>query len=495
MRIACIDQTAADRVELQKLIDKSLIDARDLLGHLSYLQAYPTTVQNIIEDEDAPDIAIVGPNFNPEDSLVICRRLKDKYKDVPIITFLSQDAFELSLLRRFKQVAEEVLSTEDNSTRIIHSLVSLCNDRQKSSDGKLIVVNGVKGGVGATTVVSGLAHAAQALGQASIVVDLSQSNSFVHYALAPKQTSQEFAEALKSGARATVALAEDAIVTAPNGLDIFLPPKGGNDIRELWIRDQSTFDLTLGLIEILREMYDTIIVDTGRAEGLVPFALNSRADSRLLVTSTSPASVHLLSRSLTQLESLPGNATVHVIVNTLEKSKLSFNDILDFVTTSTEKISTLFSIPPIPHDATGNQWIGTGNSFYTESTRTTQIYLEKAIEGALGILDKSSIQADTKQTCAKAAPKRLISKIKQMCKIPEKTPPPIALIEASNSAESAPQQPSVSPGTSNAPTGTQPEVSASAETSTNKEDNNNANLFQNPLELIQFEETGNDTQH
>jgi hypothetical protein len=191
--------------------------------------------------------------------------------------------------------------------------------------------------------------------------------------------SPDYAAFLLDKIAPDMSMSERCLTVAPNGINLLLPPAGGNEIRELWLRDKSTFEITLTLIEILREKFDYIIVDTAATEGVLNFALNSQAHVRLLITSNEPASVHLLNLRLSELINIPGDSATQILINQLSERGLTKNDICDFLQMNGDFNNHMAIIQPLPFDTSGKHWMGTGNSFYTESSREVQDQLENCI--------------------------------------------------------------------------------------------------------------------
>ena len=378
MRIACIDRNATERLKLQQHIESAYDFCRSTLGHLAVADITPTSKDELLHSS-APDAVAVGPGFGIEESYSACREIKEKHPTVPLLIFLSEEAYSLRALRRFERVADQIFSPAESPTRLVHAICQLQERRQRRVQGKLLWIQGVKGGVGATSVTVGLAHAAEAIGKSAVVIDLSQTASLVHYMCPARWQSAEYAAALVDSLSADRSLVESSITTAPNGVNLLLPPAGGSDIRELWLREPKKFELTLSMVEILKEMFDVVLVDAGMAEGVLPFALSARAQGRLLVTSNDPASVHLLSRKLTEIRQLPGECPIYIMCDMLIEAGLTQDDIFDFLIVNKNFNEEMSRLRAVPFDAKGKSWIGTGNSFYTEASRTAQLSLEMCL--------------------------------------------------------------------------------------------------------------------
>lgn len=389
MRIACIDKSAADRLRLQELIESAFAECRSAVGHLPLAHCYPASKEEVLLNS-APEAVAVGAAFNVEESLLATRELHFAFPELPILVFLRPESYSLRTLKRFEQLAADIFSTEEAPIRLVHKLSSFQARKKKERGGKLVVVSGVKGGVGTTTVVSGLAHAAQAVGQRAVVLDMSSVAALLHYMAPERKRSAEYAALLVDQLSPELELIERLVVSAPNGVQLLLPPAGGSEIREMWLRDSKRFELTLSVLDLLQELYDLVLVDLANAEGVLTFALLSRAHTRVLVSSNEAASVHLLARSLESLSEIPGDGAILVLLNMLRQKGLDREDVFDFLSLSefSEKLKSNLQL--FPYDAQGADWIGTRNTFYTEASRRAQLILERLANELVGGLQEEA---------------------------------------------------------------------------------------------------------
>ncbi|MCB0323379.1 MAG: hypothetical protein KDD69_07385 [Bdellovibrionales bacterium] len=375
MRIACLDSTASERLVLQQLLEESLAECRTSVGHLLLLEAYPASKEELFVNAP-PDGIALGPSLGIEQALHHCRELQKAFPEAKLLVFLPSADYTLRTLRRFERFDATVFTTEEPPVRIVHTLCSIASERAERGKGKLVTVHGVKGGVGATSIVSGLAHSAEVFGERAVVIDLSARGVFSFYMGAARLHSPDYASLLVEGEAPERRFVERCLTTAPNGITVLLPPAGGTEVRELWLRDVSRFEATLALVDLLKASFDLVLVDMANAEGVLPFALACRADSRLLVSSNDPASVHLLGLELASLAEAPGDGPLYVVVNRLLERGLTEEDVLDFIFCQKRFESHMARPGAIPFDVRGRNWIGSRNSFYTESSPQTQSALE-----------------------------------------------------------------------------------------------------------------------
>jgi len=387
MKIACIDKTAAERIKLQRFIDGAYQSCRSSVGHLSNVATIPASRDEVLLNTP-PNVVAVGPGFTPEEAYLTAREIRGTHANVPIIVVLADESYTLRTLKRFERVADEVVTSSEQPIRLIHKISTFGGEVRTHKAGRIVVVEGVKGGVGSTSIVSGLAHAANALGKEALVVDLSPASALIHYMAADRWQSPDYAAYLSDRIVPEWNSVQRCITEAPNGVRLLLPPAGGTDVRELWLRDRESFEITLSMLDLLRERFDVILIDLAGAEGVLNFALHARADARLLVTSNDPASVHLLNNRLNMLAQAPGDSPLNILLNMTLERGLTKEDLLDFLVVNENFEESMAALKPIQYDSRGASWIGTGNTFYTESSKSTQRILEQTLSHLLGELQQ-----------------------------------------------------------------------------------------------------------
>ncbi len=374
-RIVCIEQSTSLRVELKNFIEESFNLCRSSIGYVEPNRIIPMSKDELLLSS-SPDLIVIGSSYRVDEVGALSRQIKEIHPECPILIIVTPENYTLRTLRRFQIYGVEVLRTDDEEVRIVHIIDALSKKNISRKKNTLITISGVKGGVGSTSVVSGLAHAFETISKNAVVVDLSRQNAFAFYIGAKSWQSPEHRYLLMEKKSPEVSEVKQMVVTSENGISLLLAPAGGAEVREMWLRDPTYFEISLTIIETLREIFDVVIVDIGTVEGLLPFALVTNADSRIIVSSTDPASIHLLRGSIKQTIEGPGDGKTFVLINEINNQGLYVEDIADFITKQ-EGVEDRISFAPTLHcDFKAGAWIGTGNSFYTEGTKSTQEILE-----------------------------------------------------------------------------------------------------------------------
>lgn len=416
MRIACVDITAVDRLKLERFLDDAFRECRRSVGHMVVARFFPASKEEVVVNA-APDVVIIGSAFSPDDALILSRDLSTAHPGVPVFVFLEVSEFTVRNIKRFEPYVKEVFSITDPSSRFVYSLTTLSEKKKAGKRGMVVAVQGVKGGVGATTLTGAFAHAAHALGKSVAIVDLSQKGELCQYFLCDQWHSSEYTALLSDKVLPEPEHLHKILVTAKNGITILPPPSGHGEVREFWLRDISRFEIPLAIIDLLQERFDVVLVDFSHAEGIFPFAVECRADVRLFVSANEPGSVHLLTSRVNEFE-MSNEGVSRFIINKINPRGLTNEDVLDFISWSPRFSEEMLYPEEIPYDAKGGLWIGTGNSFYTEGSSKVRTFFENLTRSALGLeeIKKKTIRipfANTLRTIGHKASKKDIDFLKK----------------------------------------------------------------------------------
>lgn len=383
MRIACIDKSAADRLKLERFLDDAFRECRRSIGHMNVARFFPSSKEEILVNS-APDAAIIGSVFGADAALLLARDISSVHPNLPVFVFLDPEEYTVRNIKRFEPYIREVFSISDVPSRFVYSLTSVTSREQAGQRGVLFAVQGVKGGVGVTSTVGAIAHAAQALGKNAVLVDLSQRGELSQFFLCDRWHSSEYATLITDKVIPEAEHLNKIIVTAKNGLPILPPPSGSGEMRELWLRDSTRFEVPLAMIDLLQERYDVVIVDFAGAEGILPFAIECRADVRLFISANEPGSVHMLTSRVDEFD-MPNEGVTRFLINKTNPQGLTHEDILDFIAWSPKFSEEMLYSEEIPYDAKAGLWIGTGNSLYTEGNNKLKEAIESLTRDALGM--------------------------------------------------------------------------------------------------------------
>jgi len=166
----------------------------------------------------------------------------------------------------------------------IHKLKGLDDDGSFSKiDGpKVIAVTSGKGGVGKTNVVGNLAIACQRMGKRVLIfdADLGLANIDIIFNLNPKHNIEEVIRGEKE--------LSEIIVKGPEGVAIIPAASGVQDLAHL--TEGQKINL-LNEFDILNNMFDILLIDTGAGISSNVIYFNLAAEERIIVVTPEPTSI------------------------------------------------------------------------------------------------------------------------------------------------------------------------------------------------------------
>jgi flagellar biosynthesis protein FlhG len=147
---------------------------------------------------------------------------------------------------------------------------------------KVITVASGKGGVGKTNVVVNLAIACQRLGKRVLIfdADLGLANIDIIFGLNPKHNIEEIIAGKKD--------LSQVIVQGPEDVSI-IPASSG--VQELTNLTEGQKMHLLNEFDILNNMYDVLLIDTGAGVSSNVIYFNMAAEERIIVVTPEPTSV------------------------------------------------------------------------------------------------------------------------------------------------------------------------------------------------------------
>jgi cellulose biosynthesis protein BcsQ len=260
---------------------------------------------------------IIGPGLlrGPKDEIA---HITKAVPHTPLIAVSDENALPLSSIEYLARLGvEEVLPRAVSAADFLRRLVMLSSRVSKRQKGSLIVVEGAKGGVGATTVAAGLAESYIEAGFRTLLIDLDCYTQALSRFLHVRPFVNETLQAILEGARP---LAQDFIeqCCVPVWSDI-------SELRCMTPTHRSVLEgvispqrarILVNLLEALDGLFDCIVIDAGSIRGALGTIIRRAADSLILVTENDPASVFAASMVVqTAREELAADAKLLMLEN------------------------------------------------------------------------------------------------------------------------------------------------------------------------------------
>jgi MinD-like ATPase involved in chromosome partitioning or flagellar assembly len=189
--------------------------------------------------------------------------------------------------------ADDVWPHDAAPAEFLRKLVLLSRKVQKAKSGKLIVVDGGKGGVGVTSVAAGVAEALFAAGKRVLLVDLdSQTQDLSRFLQTKPFVNENLQLLLEQGRPVTQESVEQA--TAPiwqgeSGFSCMTPVSE----QEGLLDPRSSFPrVFMNVLEVVDSLYDCVVVDLASTQGALLRTLYRVADRVVFVVNGDPAALY-----------------------------------------------------------------------------------------------------------------------------------------------------------------------------------------------------------
>ena len=372
--IICVEQDEESAKHFCSSIQQKYLSFSDELTGSQAIHFRARTPKQFLSYSKA-DVLLVGPSFSDEAAYSLCRDAMLQFEDCPVLLFRSGEMLSLERLRYFSSVSDLVLLESEPASRVIFGIFEALHSIKRDVRPDIISCVGSKGGVGTTSIAVAIAEAAEAAGRSALLVDLSRYGVIPFYLRAARWDSVEYASFLERGQRLDEKILKQVVEQTPSGLSVLLPPKGGPQTRERWLRDAASFERTLSLIEQLSERYQTIVIDHAGAEGVLSSALLRRSSSVCLITSGEASAMHLSAQVLAELSPLTAQSRLRVVLNQLAERNLNLKDLKAFIGSHTEFSGRVLTEDLIAYDAKARYWLGSGTGFYSAAGSQTKLDL------------------------------------------------------------------------------------------------------------------------
>ncbi|HUG85194.1 MAG TPA: AAA family ATPase [Euzebya sp.] len=247
---------------------EELVDLSAEAGTFAITQTVPDTVAlNSALELTEVDVVLLDSGVGPLSALDVARDLTQRFPDTALVLLSEapdQEVLERALHAGFRGVVGAPLALEDVSSklegagqwsqRLRHRLTERPEDRR----GRMLVVAGAKGGVGATTIATHLALEAQLANPdrriCLIDFDLQAGDVKTLLDLTHHRSVDDLIEvAQEVGARHL----NDALYAHRSGLRILLPPPQGEHEADI------TPEVARGILGAIRTRFDLVVADVG----------------------------------------------------------------------------------------------------------------------------------------------------------------------------------------------------------------------------------------
>ena len=289
---------------------------------------------------EQPNLCFLEVNDAPDRSLAVIPDLLRADPKLPIIVVLFSNDPE-QVLRCLRQGASDFLIhpfVQEHVEAALQKISRLQPSRSKAP-GKVYCVMPAKGGCGASTIASNLAHQLRRQADKRILLaDLDPLAGTLSFLLKIK-SNYSFMDVLARSSEIDSDLWK-AMVTNQHGVDVLLSP-------EVMTEGMTELADASSIIEYARGAYDLVVLDTGAVYGDWNLSQARIADEILLVTTNELTSLQAVQRALSYLDSNNiGRYKIRLIVNRYDRHVGLSKDVI-----GTALHADIFHILPTDYEA------------------------------------------------------------------------------------------------------------------------------------------------
>lgn len=255
---------------------------KDVKALLNGLEATPVScTEAALEDgvrlaqETSPEVVVVVLEGDARTAFAL---IEDISRAVPAayVFALSQDDSTENIIKAMRAGATEFLGLPLDTSQAVKALIKVTALRRLAhptgKPGQVLTLYSPKGGAGVTTLAVNLALAMQAAGKSVCLVDLDFQSSDVALFLnvTPLYTMMDITLNFR---RLDSVFLQGTLTRHPSGVYVLAAPPHGAEAPNIPVEQ------VRAVLELLRTMYDVVIVDTARAlseETLAAFSVASR---------------------------------------------------------------------------------------------------------------------------------------------------------------------------------------------------------------------------
>lgn len=378
IRIAVVDASAESRGRIISQLDSFLrVDAEEtrLLPRISLRPASPQE----LKFAPAADLFLLGSELIDADATEVSR-LKKLFPNIPLVVLLSPRQSKLSFIEQIVRLgADDVFTSDVTAQYFFRRLLLLARKTIHKSSGKLVIVDGGKGGVGVTTIAAALAEIVSAQGKKVIIVDCDFETQDCSRFLQARPFLNENLRMILEEERAVT---EESIEQSLSqvweddlNLRCMTAVAEADDLYDPRSRLPRIF---LSVLEMLDSRNDLVVIDIGCARSSLQKMFYRVADKLIFVVNDDPATLYASVDKLTRARSfLAAGAQLCVLENTIGINGLG-NKLLRREFSNAARLDKSSWAPEaIPFCKLGQRWPGSGATFFSQSRSSASRALMK----------------------------------------------------------------------------------------------------------------------
>ena len=373
LKVVVVDVTAESRNALVELVSQFLNSQLHDLNFIPRVSLQPLSPQEL-KFYGTPDICIVGDVLVTRD-LTELRSIRKLLPGTPIMVRTTPALEGLSTVEQLARMgADDTMPSQMTGPEFLRKLVLPARKSGKARNGKLILVDAGKGGLGVTSVVAGIADALAAQGKRVLTFDLDfETQDLSRFLQARPFVNENLQLLLEEQRPITQEFVEQCVSQDWDDEDFLYNLAPCQETDAIYDARSSYARALLSVLEILDATFDAVIVDMAGVRGAMLRTLYRVADRVVFVVSNDPASLYACVDKLVRVRGwMAADAELCVLENTVEKNGLSNKLLRQEFTRAAKLQDGAWATTALPWSAQGARWPGSGGTLFSQGSATAR---------------------------------------------------------------------------------------------------------------------------
>ncbi len=385
LTVAVVDALAESRIRLSSEINRTFSQPGSDFHLLPRISIVPLALQEL-KFHARPNVVIVGPGLI-EREITTVAAIRAQLPEARILALVPTERNRIGAIEHLIRLgADDVVDAQASGRELLTRLVLLARRVERKQCGKLLLVEGVKGGVGATAIVAGFAELLAKESKSVVVVDGDCVNRGLSRYLRARPLINENLQLILDGLRASTAefVAQAKCAVGVSNFEIGCVPPVTDDEKMhnpdgAWIRH------FMSTIEALDEASDYVIVDIARFSGALRETLYRAADGVVFVASQDPACLPALIDRVKSAKGILSPETPIVVVrNERERDGISSGVWQRELQRISDVENVNIAQRAIPYSSAASRWPVSGFTIASLGTKQLVEALEAALASVTG---------------------------------------------------------------------------------------------------------------
>jgi MinD-like ATPase involved in chromosome partitioning or flagellar assembly len=377
MKLLIVDNSTEAQAYCAKRIESFSQSDMEMLD----LKVKLVSERDFAERINEADVVVFGSGLG-ERATALARQAMTTVPWLHLIMFVSDEAYGGGAFRAAHSVGvRKVFPDSASPLDFLQELVAIHAEFRKEGrtrEGKVVAVVHAKGGVGATSVAAALGEVCDVYTKRTLLWDLDVETRDLSRALTVNGIEAKVVSAWVNGSREISRESlKDAVIPISSEVSVLMPPDRMAESMDL-VCHTDGMGIVQRVLELARVMFDVVIVDTGGRMGPATGGILRGADVVMIVLDDTVLGLTAVDLYLTFVKTLVGGTDrIVFVVNPYSGDMLGVPEIADELEPVHNLGEAPWRLPPLPNDAKGGLWPGSGRTLYSMGQKNTRMVLER----------------------------------------------------------------------------------------------------------------------